>query len=94
MLKTNEINLSEQLNEFEIRKKQIEKLQLEIMEWTDKASIIQSKFNFTLPDYILNEIIENDKSKNYINLHYLINCAVVNQRLSKDNGNIIKQMYC
>ena len=55
------------IHTIKLRKKQIEKLQLEIMEWTDKASNIQSKFNFTLPDYILDEIIENDKSKNYIN---------------------------
>ena len=72
----------------------LEELQKKVLEWNQKAKIIQAKFNFVLPNYIIDEIIEKESHKNYSNLHCLINCAVVSGRLSKDNGLIIKQVYC
>lgn len=69
------------------------KLQNDISNWERKAEIIQSKFNFRLPDYIIDEIIKNDTSKNYINLHYLINCALVNDKISENDANLLKQVY-
>lgn len=63
------------------------------LEWNKKAKIIQSKFNFILPDYIIDEIIKNEEKKDYLNLNYLINLAVINGRISKDNGKLIKKTY-
>lgn len=86
-------SLSEQLEKLEQRRIELEKLQNRISEWNRKASEIQSKFNFILPNYIIDEIIENEDRKDYLNLHYLINCAVINGRISETDGNIIKQVY-
>ena len=67
------------------------KKQIEI--WNKKAAIIQSQFNFSIPNYIIDEIISNEYSKNYSNLHFLINAAVINHKLTKNNGNILKEFY-
>lgn len=83
------INLDSYCN----RKKELNDLQNRIIEFKEKAKKIQSCFDFTIPDYIIDEIIENEEKKEYINLHYLINLAVINGRISKDNGKIIKQKY-
>lgn len=47
---------------------------------------IQMKYAFEIPDYILDEIINGRPS----NLCCLINLAVVNNRLSKRNAQILK----
>ena len=85
--------LSNKTKEFEYKQNELRKLKDEILEWNKKARKIQSKFNFVLPDYIIDEIIESETKKDYSNLHSLINCAVLNGKLSENNGNIIKQIY-
>ena len=72
---------------------EINELQNKISEWNEKANFIKNKFNFDIPNYIIDEIIENEDSKNYSNLHYLINCAVVNRKITKDNGIMLKKEY-
>ena len=72
---------------------ELDRLQNNISNWEQKAEIIKSRFNFNLPDYIIDEIIKNDTSKNYVNLHYLINCALVNDRISESDANLLKQIY-
>lgn len=72
---------------------ELDRLQNNISNWEQKANIIKSQFNFHLPDYIVDEIIQNEGSKNYINLHYLINCALVNNKISESNANLLKQVY-
>ena len=69
------------------------KLQKELLVKQQKANEIQTKFNFCLPDYIIDGIIESENEKSYVNLHYLINCAVVNERISKCNGELLKRVY-
>lgn len=64
-----------------------------IENWNKKACEIKSKFHFSIPNYIIDEIIENEKNKNYFNLHCLVNCAVLNGKLSEKNGKIIKEKY-
>ena len=54
---------------------------------------IQSKFDFIIPDYLIDEIIESNRSKFYVNLRHLINCAIINGRISKENGTILKMFY-
>lgn len=68
-------------------------LQQELSKWNKKANKIQSNFNFHIPDYIIDEIIESEDSNSFVNLHYLINCALVNERIAEDNAKILKQVY-
>lgn len=86
-------DFSEKINEIEFKRTELNLLQDEISEWNKKSSKIQSDFDFTLPQYLINEIIENEKSKDYFNLYYLINCAIINGRLSEENGKELKQEY-
>lgn len=51
---------------------------------------IQMKYSFKIPDYVLDEIINGRPS----NLCCLINLAVVNNRLSKENAQILKAKEC
>ena len=69
-------------------------LQHKISEWNEKSLKIQSQFDFVLPNYIIDEIIENEVKKDYLNLHYLINCAVINGRITEKNGKLLKKIYC
>lgn len=86
--------LSNQIKEIEQKQAELKELQNEVSEWNHMAIKIQSKFDFVLPNYIIDEILKNTEKKNYINLHYLVNCAVINGRISESNGKIIKQIYC
>ena len=86
--------LSNPIEKSNYKKNEIEILEKKIYEWDTKSSQIQSKFKFIIPNYIIDEIIENEEKKDYLNLHYLVNCAVINGRISETEGNIIKQAYC
>lgn len=79
---------------------QISKIQIETKSLQNKLDtfnkekeIIQSRFNFIIPDYLIDEIIESNTTKIYHNLNCLINCAIINGTLSKENGSILKQAY-
>lgn len=79
----------------QISKIQIEtkNLQNKLDKFNKEKAIIQSQFNFIIPDYLIDEIIESNTTKIYRNLNYLINCAIINGTLSKENGSILKQAY-
>lgn len=85
--------LSKQVNELTNERMNLIKLQNDISTWKSKALKIQSNFNFELPNYILDEIITNENKFQYKNLHFLINCAVINGKISKTNGSILKQTF-
>ncbi len=85
-----ENNINSNLSNIE---QHISELKKQIELWNKKATFIQSQFDFIIPNYIIDEIISNEYSKNYSNLHYLINAAVINKRLTKNNGNILKELY-
>lgn len=70
-------------------------LQNKITKWKEKAKKVQASFDFVIPNYIIDEIISNGIFiyKNHENLYSLINCAVVNGRLTKENANILKEKY-
>ena len=85
-----ENNINSNLSNIE---QHISELKKQIELWNKKATFIQSQLDFIIPNYIIDEIISNEYSKNYSNLHYLINAAVVNKRLTKNNGNILKELY-
>lgn len=84
----------EMLKEIEHKQAELIELQAKILKWNEMAIKIQSKFDFVLPNYIIDEILKNEEKKDYNNLHYLINCAVINGRISKNAGKIIKKFYC
>lgn len=86
-------NYSKQLTDIEYKQKELTELKRQIIDWKKKASIIQSNFDFILPNYIIDEIIENEGNKNYLNLYYLINCAIINGRLSEENGKELRKEY-
>ena len=65
----------------------------EVKIWKQKASKIQSHFDFAIPNYILDEIIEHEDSIFKDNLYYLINCAVMNNRITPANARKIREIY-
>jgi hypothetical protein len=65
----------------------------EVKIWNKKASEIQSHFDFSIPNYILDEIIEHEDSTYKDNLYYLINCAVMNSRITLENAKKIRELY-
>lgn len=65
----------------------------EIKIWHQKANRIQACFDFTIPNYILDEIIELENSSCKDNLYYLINCAVLNNRITLENAKKIREIY-
>lgn len=66
---------------FEIIKKHIEKI--------DKIkNDLQKHINFEIPEYIIHDIVENEEF-NHICL--IINVAIVNNRLSSENGKYLKE---
>lgn len=69
-------------------------LQATLELWKQKQKIIQSQFEFNIPNYIIDEIIELEKTKNYSNLHALLLLAVDNNRISVEEANLIEQFYC
>ncbi len=79
-----------QISEIQIKTKN---LQNELDSFNKEKEIIQSKFDFIIPDYLIDEIIESNRSKFYVNLRHLINCAIINGRISKENGTILKMFY-
>lgn len=85
---------SNEMKQIERNQAELRNLQNKILEWNQKAIKIQRKFDFILPNYIIDEIVKSEKKKDYSNLHYLINCAVVNGRISENNAKIIKNFYC
>lgn len=68
-------------------------MQNKIRIWRKKAKNIQANFAFDLPNYIIDEIIEKENCNDYENLYCLINCAVLNGRISRENADKIKHVY-
>ena len=54
---------------------------------------IQDNFNFKIPVYILDEIIEEDEKYNVENINVLINLAKINNRISKEDAMILKNEF-
>ncbi len=53
---------------------------------------IQNKYEFKIPEYILTEIAEENYDR--MNLCLLINMAIINNRLTSEEGKILKTEYC
>ena len=61
--------------------------------WNQKANEVQAHFDFAIPNYILDEIIEQENSSCKNNLYCLINCAVMNNRITLENAKKIRELY-
>ena len=55
---------------------------------------IQKNFDFTIPDYILEEIVLTRNKLEKLSLQIMINMAVINERITKAEGNKLKKIYC
>ena len=51
---------------------------------------IQDEFDFVIPDYILQEIVQKEKRYIKENINALINLAKLNKRLSINQARILK----
>lgn len=55
---------------------------------------IQKNFDFTIPDYILEEIVLTRNKLEKLNLQIMINIAVINNRITKGQAIKLKKAYC
>lgn len=70
------------------------KILLKRIETTKKKEMeIQEKFKFIIPDYVLNEIAESDGRNRIKNINALINLAVLNKRITKENAETLKEVF-
>lgn len=49
---------------------------------------LSNYFDFSVPDYVISDFIDNE---DYHHFCLMVNMAVLNNRLSKDNGNTLKE---
>lgn len=55
---------------------------------------IQKNFDFTIPDYILEEIVLTRNKLEKSNLQIMINMAFLNNRITKGQAIKLKNVYC
>lgn len=55
---------------------------------------IQKKFEFTIPDYILEEIVLTRNKLEKLSLQIMINMAVLNKRITKGQARKLKNAFC
>ncbi|MCR5146815.1 MAG: hypothetical protein K6B70_05680 [Clostridia bacterium] len=55
---------------------------------------IQKNFDFTIPDYILEEIVLTRNKLEKLSLQIMINMAVLNKRITNRQANKLKNAYC
>lgn len=82
-----EIIKNKKINKIEVENMLLKK---EIKRFKNSKEKIESQFGFNIPNYIIDEIINNN---NYNNLCSLVNLAVFQNRLTKEQGIIIKHKY-
>ncbi|MBR2587869.1 MAG: hypothetical protein IKD77_01535 [Bacilli bacterium] len=54
---------------------------------------IQKKFEFVIPDYVLDEIVLARNKLNKANLQLMINMAVLNNRLTNEQAKELKNIF-
>lgn len=66
----------------------------EYIEWMNiERKKIQEKFQFEIPIYILDEIIESRNKHREDNINALINLATINNRINVENAKTLKNEY-
>ncbi len=74
--------------------KELQELLTEMMFIKAQGSEIQKNYKFTIPDYILEEIVTTRNELDRLNLQLMINMAVINNRLTKGQARMFKNKYC
>lgn len=74
--------------------KELQELLTEMMFIKAQGSEIQKNYKFTIPDYILEEIVTTRNKLDRLNLQLMINMAVINNRLTKGQARMLKKEYC
>jgi hypothetical protein len=74
--------------DIEERKKSNLQLEKRIKEMKLLKEKLEKHFNFEIPDYIIDDILDYEK---YHHICLIINLAVVSNRLSEENGKILKE---
>ena len=72
---------------------ELQKLLTEFMFIKMKGNEIQKKFNFIIPDYVLEEIVLTRNKLDKLNLNLMINLAVINNRLTKRQAKMLKNEF-
>lgn len=80
-------NYTENENELTCKKIQTEKMKEQIEKINKMTNKLKEYFNFEIPRYVIDEILDNGE---YNNICSLINLAVVNERLTKNEGECFK----
>lgn len=74
--------------------KDINYLQERLNYITTQGREIQKKFEFAIPNYVLEEIIDTRNKQQKLNLVAIINLATINNRLTQEQANRLKDTYC
>ena len=72
---------------------ELQKLLTEFMFVKMQGTEIQKKFNFIIPDYVLEEIVLTRNKLDKLNLNLMINLAVINNRLTKRQAKMLKNEF-
>lgn len=92
MIKNKEIYTSI-YKDLERRKEENKILEEKLNMWNCKAKKIREEFDFFIPNYLIDEIIEKEIEQNYNNLHCLCNMAYICGRISQQECDTIKNKY-
>lgn len=87
------LNIENKIEDIDKRKEEIKILNDKIQSWNSKADKIREQFDFFIPNYLIDEIIEKEIEKNYNNLHCLCNMAYICGRITNEESQIIKNIY-
>lgn len=68
--------------------KEIETINQRIKLCEEIGNRLCSYFDFTIPDYVILDFVDNE---DYNHFCLMVNIAVLNNRLSKKNGNTLKE---
>lgn len=74
--------------------KDISYLQERLNYITTQGREIQKNFEFIIPNYVLEEIVDTQNKQQKTNLSAIINLAKINKRLTEEQANKLKEAYC
>lgn len=74
--------------------KDISYLQERLNYITAQGREIQKNFEFIIPNYVLEEIVDTQNKQQKTNLSAIINLAKINKRLTEEQANKLKEAYC
>ena len=81
-------------NETSYSTKDLQRLLAELEFIKAQGREIKKNFDFTIPDYILEEIVLTRNKLEKLNLQIMINIAVINNRITKGQAIKLKKAYC